>query len=1578
MRALVDSGNQLEAGVAISEDLAGRLGVKVEARSQQTVGTARKGQFLENVGRAEPIVLRLPGYTRSFVIRPVVLRGLSHPCNLGSAFLSHHGFTLKFSPQGNQLLSGGGNAELIASLERGPASTEATGVNEKPGPPGLKRSGRPAREPPVKALLGRPKTQDQLSDDKKCLQKSNPNGRGRVNDRQGGRLGKREGEPLRYPNFPLRILDSRQLGGETLSSLEVSCPRRFIPGGAVCIEGGDREGLQVIPGVYSINPSTGRTKIFVLNVHKHAYRIEPGAQICNGFPVKERKLTNDTGAAGKNLESMNETGCDNVQELYRDLKLDENPLLRKNPAIKRKVKALIYKYRTVFTNPEVSLGKTDLIKCKIRLRPGAVPVKAKNRPFNPAQTQELRKQVDQWRKEGVVEPSHSPWSSPLVPVRKRDGTTRWCVDLRLLNAEVVQDSYPLPRIMETLEKVRGSKIFSSLDACSAYQVIPMDEESKELTAFSTPFGLYHFARMPFGLKTAGAVYSRFIAMVLDPLGEEGIISYLDDILVHSKTLMDHLSRLEQVLKVHLQAGIKLKASKTFLFQEEIQYLGHQLNADGVGMIEEYIRKIIEWPTPTTVKELGTMLGFFSYYRNYVPDFATLTAEMNAQKKSKALVWTEKMQENLEELKRRFKGAPILAFPDYESPELFRLTTDYSSMAVSAILSQMKDGKERLIAAAGRKCTPYEANYSSWKGEMSALVYGLKKYEHLLRYRKFLVLTDASALRHLKTLKQVRGITARWLEFMQDFEFEVIHKPGKLNVNADCLSRAGHLDEPDPEVVREQEELVGAVSDQLQRDRLREAQRRDASLRTVRNWCRSGTIPGKDQLRGSPLEMHTYRKVCPALRIAKDGVLEYPVRLNQFDGPTELTTRCVIPEELWEEAFYHAHCHASAGHFGERATIKRAQRMFFWPGMTTYLVKKINSCAQCIKKVQKIDPRASEHVPRRHGYPMEQVFIDLVGPLPETAQGDRYILSVQDGYTKWLQAFPLKNKETSTVARVLLDNYISVWGCPRSIFSDQGKEFSSKLFEELMKELKIEKLCAPPYNPQSNNVERAHRVLNSMFRVFMERGDMQWARYLPAAVLAYNSKVHSSTGCTPHMALLAREATLPVDLVMQLPSSNKGTVGEYVQAATDRFRRMYKHIQKCGDAIIRRNANQYHGDAEKWEVGTQVWYFCPRAVPGKPKKLTSQWIGPYKITQRIAPVLVQIAPAHQAGRSIVTHVTRLRLYQGPAEPSAGGIPEDLELDDDGDEEGEVLRLPRDQEPLELGVPVSYGIPAEVIVDRSGEDRDAVEEQVTAGLAKEVQDVIPADPDPEDSEPTEEMEAVPTPGTAEALPATEEARGLRRPRPESETDPGEQTGQAAKRFNLRRSIKRLLSEAAEGGETQTPGGRLGSRKKPNLRDQIDRLLADSESEGELASIATIVVKIKSGAQKPVRATDGSAAYDVAATHSCTLAPGAVTPVDINLAVEVPRGYYLQLTSRSSWARRGLLVVGGVVDSDYRGQVVVFILNTTSSPVAVKPGDRVAQGLFLRTEDVNFKEVETLEDSTRGSGGFGSTGSGPLLSA
>ena len=1556
-KGLVDTGNSVRNDVAISDKLAKEMGLRIVGTGTRRVGTAGRGSKLKCQGEAQ-LSMKIEGIKKSFEVRAIIIQDLSADLNIGGYFLSKNRMTLDYSTPTPQLRAVDDSSELIQDMRQETTSTtaehprktliksECTNSNinlsnasktDLPLNRGDKVSkanlGRLSKEPKQKETGG-----DALPDSKLSVKKAE---HVEVLSELGA--------------IPLRLKKHLTIRQASMITARIPVPATDLDEVLISVHHEqEQSNLKICPGIYKVyRDQKGQCSVAIVLVNKSQQnmKIREGTIVANVARVEGTKFQVQrkgcpTDQSKEKINNMNEDSAD-FQALLKDLKIEDNQILNQHPKSKKRLKRILKRHIRTF-NTEEKFGDAGADEeCKIRLKPGTQPVKQRVRPLNPAQEKVLRDQVQEWLAAGIIEPSKSSWASPTVLVKKKTGDWRLCIDFRRLNEATIGDSFPLPGIQHLLQRAAGHNYYSALDGSNAYLTIRMEEESMNLTAFVCPDGLFHFRKMPFGLKNAGATYSRFIATVLARLGDKHINVYLDDVLVFGKTLEEHITRLEEVIAAHEEAGVKINSKKTVLVTSSVDYLGHRLSKTGISTIPEYIERILDWPEPSTPRQVAGLLGFLSYYREFIPNFSELTAAMAAEKKKKKINWTEEMSKNLKTLKEKFKTAPIRAAPDFNSDEEFILTTDYSGKAISAILSQVQGGQERLISAGGRKTTGPESRYSSWKGELSALVHGCRKYEHILKYRRFQVVTDATGLKYLHSLKSPKGMAGRWIDELASFEFQIQHRPGRLNLNADSLSRADHLPPPTEEEELEQQEWLSELSP----EDLQEEQLKDPVLQEVRRWVVAGQPPTREEMKGKTREYFQYRNIFSTIKANPDGLLVCESSINGFDN--DKVTRVLVPESRQGEAYQWTHEHRSAGHFGQAGTYARAIRRFYYPGMHTDLKIRVKNCAKCIQKITKSNQKDTVHVPRRAGFPGETIYIDLIGPYHATSEGYKYGLSVECGFTRFAQCFLLRTKEATEVARVLMDKYISTFGCPQAIHSDAGTEFTAKVFTSLMEQLQIKKKTQPPYNPWANKVERLHRVINAALRTMCDRDDLSWVRYLPAIILAYNTKVSATTGVSPFMAMFGRPAKLPVDLVLALPREDNTSVHEFVQTTVRRFQLIYRYMLKNDETRIERNSTQYTGQTREYTVGEKVWYLSPRRVLGKPAKHTSAWTGPWRVTGRVAEVLIKIAPANQGGREQTVHISRIRNYNGP---ELGRIPATVLADQTQEvsaEDDDDLGVRSSAQPL-LGVPVRTETEGRPILDLAEARRDPLEEPMQEGGGPSIdlgQDKLP-------DEVMEEPGSSDTvSGTAvEESPDQDMTKQLVQPEQiVLPSDDAEMTDSTTSRSSRSR---RGAVRKRQPPTTDTSTDRVERPRHKRQVVKFQHLLSSTESGSSSSDESmAVLVPMLVGSNKPAQTSVG-ASYDLKSSESVVLAPGTVRSVDINLSLAIPTGYCLQLSSRREGAKKGIFTIPGVIDSKYQGRVKILLFNTNQTQTNIETGETVGTGILLKHHEAQFKETAHLE--------------------
>lgn len=843
-----------------------------------------------------------------------------------------------------------------------------------------------------------------------------------------------------------------------------------------------------------------------------------------------------------------------------DLPLDEQDRL----------KDLLTRWGDVFAAHEEDFGRTGVIKHPIPTGM-APPIRERYRPIPPSLYQKVRELLNGMIQTGVVRESTSPWAAPIVLVRKKNGTLRFCVDYRKLNAVTHKDAHPLPRIEETLTTLTKASYYSTLDLASGYWQIEVAEDDREKTAFCTPFGLYEFERMPFGLCNAPATFQRLMQRCLGSLITESALVYLDDVIVYSPDFDTHVRHLEAVFERLRSYGLKLRPDKCVLFQKQVKFLGHIVSSDGVAPDPEKIASVQSWPVPQTTSQVRSFLGFTGYYRRYIGEFARIARPLNSlligvpknKKQNTALKWDEHCQQSFDLLKQRLLEAPILAFADFSLP--FRLYTDASNVGLGAVLAQMQDGKERVIAYASRSLSQTERNdmnYSSFKLELLALKWAVtEKFKDYLWGSQLTVYTDNNPLVHLSTAK-LGAIEQRWAAQLANYNFELKYRPGKDNVNADVLSRMPPQVQPTPRSTSTpQQAEVRSIQVGWDPEHWRQKQQGDLTLRRLAEYVIRGTRPTKEERRQESAAVLRLMQQWPRLQHL-EGVLIRRV----LDAAThEVYNQILIPLQerrpTWE-AF-----HEKNGHLGVAKTLSVLRRSVYWPQMEKDLLAWTATCERCIRRKGRLDGKAPL-VPFNAHAPLQTVAMDFL-TLSRPADSYQHILVATDVFTKYAWAMPTRDQTASTTARQLLKHVIQPMGCPEQLHSDQAANFESALLKELCQYYNCRKTRTTAYHPQGNGTcERFNQTLLNMLGTLEEEQQSRWVQYLPELMQAYNNSVHASTGYTPHYLMFGWNARLPVEVSMgtaRIKQSN--TTDEWVQKHHERLSRAFRmadeNTQKSG-------------------------------------------------------------------------------------------------------------------------------------------------------------------------------------------------------------------------------------------------------------------------------------------------------------------------------------------------------------------------------------------------------------------------------
>ena len=488
------------------------------------------------------------------------------------------------------------------------------------------------------------------------------------------------------------------------------------------------------------------------------------------------------------LEGTNSTPPPtSITKLPRNKLIIEEPLYEK---YRNDLEELITSNHDITAERTSELGKATGIKHAINTG-NEPPVHTP--PYRSARSQQyvLQQNIDEMLRYNIIRPSSSPYSSPVVLIPKKTGEKRLCIDYRLLNQSTVKDKYPLPRIDVVVDYLHGAKYFSTLDLCSGYWQIEIEEKDKIKTAFTTEDGHYEFNRMPFGLANAPATFQRFLDNVLRPVKTKFAMVYLDDVIVYSKTIKDHLNHLRSVFDLLRKAGLKIKPSKCIFLQTEVEYLGHIFTKEGIKPDPKKQKAVKEYPAPKNVDQTRSFLGLAGYYRKFIKNFAGKAQPLTVlTKKDTEWIWGREQEEAFQLLKDCLIKPPILRYPDFTRD--FIIDTDASGFGVGSVLGQVQivqgEEKEVVIAYASKHLSKSQVNWSTEEKECFAILHATKVFYPYLYGRRFQVRSDNRALQWLKTRKNPTGRIARWALRLQEFDMDIQYRPGKAHQNADSLSR----------------------------------------------------------------------------------------------------------------------------------------------------------------------------------------------------------------------------------------------------------------------------------------------------------------------------------------------------------------------------------------------------------------------------------------------------------------------------------------------------------------------------------------------------------------------------------------------------------------------------------------------------------------------------------------------------------------------------------------------------------------------------------------------------------------------
>ena len=947
------------------------------------------------------------------------------------------------------------------------------------------------------------------------------------------------------------------------------------------------------------------------------------------------------------------------------------------------LRRLLDEYKDVFPEdlpsglpPDRDIGHT------IVLEPNSFPPYRRNRRMSPPEVELCDTYIKDLLAKGFIAPSNSPFGAPVMFVAKPAGGYRVVCDWRALNNLTVKNRYPLPRIDETLDRLGGATVFTSLDLNSGYFQIRISPEDAHKTAFTTPIGQYEFKVLGQGLANSPATFQSVMNRIFAPHLFKFCVVYLDDIMVYSKTPEEHLKHLETVLKLLREHRFYAKRAKCSFNLPEVKFLGHIVGRDGLKVDPGKIEVVKDWPRPKDATQVRQFVGLTNYFRKFIKDYSTVAAPlMDLTKKNTdfATEWTDVHTKAFEELKTALTSSPVLILPDFNKP--FELVSDASLLGTGAVLLQ--EGK--VVAYTSKKFIPAEKNYTTTEQELLGVVTALGEWRCYFGASDLTLVTDHNPLQYFNTQAVLSRRLARWQEFLAQFDYQWEYRTGRNNV-ADPLSRSPALTlmyyiSAITDLRRSARVKAKKVAKPVEDPTVPKPKSRKKKVReeppAEAPVPQPEAIP--EQVQGTPLADLMTRiqegyKTDPQFNRSRTTD-----KLTQRDGYWFKGRRLVVPKDdkLRKELVEYAHNPTYSGHTGRQRTLEHLTRDFYWVGMNPMVMKHVATCDTCQRnKAVSQKPGGllqPTEIPDRF---WECVTMDLITQLPQTKTGYDAIAVFVDKLSKMTHIEPCSTTiDAPEFADLLLRTVFRHHGLPRSIISDRDARFTGHFLTTLAERLEFRQRLSTAFHPQTDGqTERMNRVVEDMIRHYVGPYHDDWDTKLALVEFAINNSWQASIEDTPFHAVYGEHPHTPTSLSIRDKAPSRAPASQqWLEEYAERTARARKCIAAAQD---RQKAYADRARrAVKYSHGQFVWLSAKHVhfKAGGPIKFMPKYIGPFKIIEEIGPRdpetgAVKLVTACRLELPAnyrlhpVFHVSLLKPHVSDGAPVPGPAP--IEIDTDG--------------------------------------------------------------------------------------------------------------------------------------------------------------------------------------------------------------------------------------------------------------------------------------------------------------------------
>lgn len=865
---------------------------------------------------------------------------------------------------------------------------------------------------------------------------------------------------------------------------------------------------------------------------------------------------------------------------------------------------LIKKFADLFDS-----SKTGLIRAAehriILKNPDVQPIKCAPYRVSLAERKIMQQQIERFLKAGHAIPSCSPWAFPVVLVKKKGSDNyRVAVDYRKLNALTANttSAYPLPKISDVLDSLRNCQYFSTFDLVGGFHQIAMHPDDRKYTAFVTPFGLHEWTVMPFGLQGAPATFQKTMDTILASVKYDMALAYLDDVIVYAKEWEEMVHRLDTVLSILLNSGVKLQPSKCYIAYTTIKYLGYVVSKEGFSPDPEKTKAVEDFNVPKSLYHLRAFLGLTSYYRIFIPNYAVIASPLyNLLRDNVKFEWTDLCQKSFEKLKLALTSSPIMAH--YRDDGDLVLYTDASYDGIGAILAQKQDGVERVISYLSRTLRKAEKNYTISEIECLSIVHAITRFRPYLFGREFTVVTDHQALIYLFRNNEQTPKISRWILKLQEYRFSVKHRSGAAHTNADAISRMFN-----PSPLGKHDHQINVMSKQ----ELADLQENDSFCNEI-------------------------KKKKNAEVDADTGILK-----KVFKTPYGDKKVTILPAILRHVALQHLH--DDHGHLSHDRTYALLRSRFYFKNMYRYVNRYIKTCSICLKR------NKSTHKPVGNLQPLPPVplftrmGLDYVGPFPLTQLKNQYLLVCTDYGSKWVEVGATKKADAHYAADFIYHRIILRFGCVKEIVTDQGSHFCNELVQSLLNIFGIRHRKSTAYRPQTNGqTERANKTVVDILSKYVNDTHTDWDQYVPLVQWFLNTTPSASTKESAFRILYGIDPILPIDLSIE--GCNDKDFAASLRDSHELIRQtVLSNIKTAQD----RNIKEYNSRHRivNYTPGEFVLLFRHTTPQGLSRKLVSRYQGPYVILRQIGPnnyEILDVRPSARNSKPENVSVTRLKPF-----------------------------------------------------------------------------------------------------------------------------------------------------------------------------------------------------------------------------------------------------------------------------------------------------------------------------------------------